>query len=104
MEQRWESSIKTDVSYVGPNHGQVSTYALFTILFNNLLVLNDTNDANLFESKARQLVTVQLQYLPKMIRTPDLLSQSVNLTSGSFLAKRMALALEQIPHLETDPP
>ena len=97
----WKQQLRmhADVSYIGSHHGQVSTYALFTILYNHLNELNASADISIFEMNARRLVMRYLQFVPRMVRTPDLLSPTINLTSGSFLAKRMAAALENIPAL-----
>ena len=88
------------VQYIGPNNGQISMYALFTILLSHIKSLLSTPDARTFEEKARQITIAYLNLLPRNVRTPDMLSETSNLTSRSFMGKDMARALAELPRIQ----
>jgi hypothetical protein len=98
-KQRLRSSHQT-TQYIGPNTGQVSTYALFTILLSCLKELQCGGACiKTFEERARRFAVAYLTMVPKMVRTPDRICETANLTSRSYLAAGLARELENIPQI-----
>jgi hypothetical protein len=91
----WKTHLRTHTTeLVGPNSGQVSTYALFTIVLGGLSDLHATcSTLRLFEASARQLVVRHLAMVPRFVRTPDALTEHINLTARSFLAPELTKQL-----------
>jgi hypothetical protein len=98
----WKQHIRAleGTQYIGPNAGQVSTYALFTILLSyinelqpGMMALQD------FEERARKFAVSYLSMVPKMVRTIDRMYETSNLTSRSFLASELARELQAIPQI-----
>jgi hypothetical protein len=96
----WKQCMRTQAGtqYLGPNAGQVSTYALFTILLSYMKELQ-TGVVTIqdFEDRARRFVVAYLSMVPKRVHTTDMISATSNLTSRSYLAAEMAQELVKMP-------
>ena len=94
----WKEQLRKrrDVQYMGPNTGQISTYALFTVLCSHLKILMASTDLASFEQRARQVAVSHLLVISRSGETVDPI-MAVNLTSRSFLAEGMAHALAGLP-------
>ena len=95
----WKFHFRQSTQVLGPNHGQVSTYALFTTLLQYAAELPVPASLEAYEMCARRIVTIHLGLLPRLARTRDTLSPDANLTAHSFLAPDAARHLLQLPVL-----
>lgn len=70
---------------LGPNSGQISTYALFAIMLN---YIDDLVAESLpsYEQHARRLTVAYLGMVPHVLRTEDPLCPGHNLTSRAYLS------------------
>lgn len=85
---------------LGPNHGQISTYTLFVILWGRMEELQYAQgDLSMYENCARELVMKHLEMVPRVLRTPDPLSVGHNLTGRTYLAPEIGRVLRGIPKL-----
>lgn len=82
---------------LGANVGQVSTYALFTILLLNANRLVSASSLLEYEKRARELVCITMHLLPGIARTPDMLHNRVDLTAHAHHAPAVARALAAAP-------
>ena len=100
--KRWLRSNTKGAQYMGPNTGQVSSYALFMIALSSIGEVNFGHGSlsmKSFEEKARQFTMAYLSMVPHRANTMDKFSENYNLTSRSFLAPAMAREMEKIPPL-----
>ena len=95
----WKAQLRAHTDMLGPNHGQVSMYAVFTMLLRYLPELSRAATLGEYELSARHVVTVHLGMVPRIVRTSDTLAENINLTARSFLAPDMARYLLNIPTL-----
>lgn len=93
----WKTYLRRNTALLGPNAGQVSAYALFTIVYQNAYQLQADgldNDFGKYERTARDYVVAHLQ---GRSHTPDLLAGHINLTGQAFTAPEMAEVLGALP-------
>ena len=100
----WKEQLRQcrDMQFLGPNNGQVSTYALFTVLCAHIQTLMASTDLKSFEERARLVAVAHLLMVPHHQQTADMMMlEHVNLTSRSYLAPGMARALATLSPITT---
>ena len=98
----WKAHLRDCASklWLGPNAGQVSTYALFTILYRNGgCELDNLASPSAYEAAARLMACSVLRLVPRVARTPDPLADHINLTAQSYHAADIVRALGSMPPL-----
>ena len=96
---QWKTAIRLQPPpcLLGPNVGQVSTYALFAILLANLSELSAKGGSlACFTKAAKDYVVGYLAMVPRVMQTRDPLSSQINLTAHSHLAPELATLLQMM--------
>lgn len=89
--------LRTQTNLLGPNAGQVSTYAILTIIVHRLAKRSlSSSDYREFEKRVRQEIIEHLQSAPRLPYTCDLLNKDLNLTAQSYRARELVQYLQQM--------
>ena len=97
---RWKEHLRRHTEFLGPNLGQVSVYALFTLLQYYAPVLAAHQSVSTFEHCARCLVAAHLCVAPHSPQIFD--ADGVNLTPKSYLAHRLGMELMNLSQLSSE--
>lgn len=92
---RWKDHLRRNTDFLGPNLGQVSTYAILLVLLQYDSVLASQNWLPLYEQLARSVVAAHIGASDQPPRVCD--GSGVNVTARSYLAHHLALELTRMP-------
>ena len=93
----WKTNERSRV-FIGPNAGQVSTYALLVILLANQSLLSACGPGlESFGKVARDATAQHLALTPAVMQTMDPLAPHINLTSRSHQGPELASVLLTLP-------
>lgn len=93
---KYKERLRQGTKMLGPNVGQVSTYALYCILQGHAPSLATKKSFDDLEQYTRLVLVTHLRLVPRTLRTADLLNPEIDLTARSYRAQDLASWLSKM--------